>query len=351
VAHRLTEAERFPISDSPKSGSGRQLFRPATASWRAFAFTLFFGTANHCGGADMGRRQYKRLHIALPVTISGLDGNGNRYTQSATTTDVGVNGMRLRGVLCLRAPGELVQVEYKGRRARYRIAWIGARGTRWEGLVGLQGLEGARFLFSDHLPPSACRVANAEPDTYIAETAPPPDTCPDHAAVERRAHDRREQERRRHPRYNCAGIAKLWENGNEHSATGRVNEISRGGCYIEMMSPMRIGTAIRLELSVSGRTIHLEGIVRTSQPNFGMGVEFTRMAPAEAERLCHLVSELAGEVPAPEPAAAETSGLPTASPEQAGEAVMRWFGLHEMLTREEFLKLMEQPARAELART
>jgi hypothetical protein len=300
----------------------------------------------------MGRRQYKRLHIALPVTISGLDSNGNRYTQSATSTEIGINGMRLRGVRCLRAPGEPVQVEYQGRRARYRVAWIGAIGTCWEGLVGLQGLEGARFLFADHLLPTTYSLAGAEPDSYTAETAPPPAACPDHAAIERRDQDRREEERRRHPRHNCAGVAKLWENGSEHSIAGRVNEISRGGCYVEIMSPMRTGTAIRLELSVSGRMLRLEGIVRTSQPTIGMGVEFTRMAPADAERLCHIVSEFAGEAPgpAPEPAAAETPQLSTASPEKVGEAVLLWFGLHETLSREEFLKLMEQPARAELAR-
>ena len=300
----------------------------------------------------MGRRQYKRLHIALAVTISGFDSNGNRYTQSATTVEIGVNGMRLRGVQCLRAPGELVQVEYQGRRARYRVAWIGAKGTSREGLAGLQGLEGARFLFSDHLPPTAYSLAGAEPDTYIAEAAPPPAACPDHAAIERRGPERREVEHRRHPRYNCAGMAKLWENGNEHSSAGRINEISKGGCYVEMMSPMRAGTATRLELSVSGRTLRLHGIVRTSQPTFGMGVEFTRMAPAEAERLGQFVAELAGEAPAPAPElpAAETPELSPTSPEHVGEAVMRWFGLHETLTREEFLKLMEQPARAELAR-
>jgi c-di-GMP-binding flagellar brake protein YcgR len=300
----------------------------------------------------MGRRHYKRLHIALPVTISGLDSNGNRYTQSATTAEIAVNGMRLRGVRCLRAPGESVQVEYQGRHARYRVAWIGAQGTCGEGLVGLQGLEGARFLFSDHLPPATYSPAGAEPDTYSVESAPPLAACPDHAATKRRDQDRREEERRRHPRYNCAGVAKLWENGNEHSITGRVNEISRGGCYVEMMSPMRTGTAIRLELSVSGRMLRLEGIVRASQATIGMGVEFTRMSPADAERLCHIVSELAGEVPGPSPEpAAKTPELSTASPEQVGDAVMRWFGLHETLTREEFLKLMEQPARAALTRS
>jgi hypothetical protein len=175
----------------------------------------------------MGRRQYKRHRIALPVTISGLDGNGNHYSQSATTAEIGVNGMRLRGIRCLRAPGELVQVEYRGRRARYRVSWLGANGTCWEGMVGLQGLEGARFLFSDHLPATTYPLPGAETDEYAAGPPPPPAACPDHAAVERREQERRETERRRHARYCCAGVAKLWENGNEHSITGRVNEISR----------------------------------------------------------------------------------------------------------------------------
>jgi hypothetical protein len=83
-----------------------------------------------------------------------------------------------------------------------------------------------------------------------------------------------------------------------------------------------------------------------------MGVEFTRMAPAEADRLCRIVSELAGEAPGPTPPpAAETPEISPASPEQVGEAVMRWFGLHETLTREAFLKLMEHSARDELARS
>jgi hypothetical protein len=300
----------------------------------------------------MGRRQYKRHRIKLPVTISGLDSNGNRYTQSATTAEICVNGMRLLGVRCLRAPGEPVQVEYQGRRARYRVAWIGAQGTCWEGLVGLQGLEGARFLFSDHLPPTTYSLAGAEPDTYTAETAPPPAACPDHAAIERRDPDHREVEQRRYPRYNCAGAAKLWQNGNEHWVAGRINEISRGGCYVEIMAPMPAGTAVRLELSISGQTIRLEGIVRTSQQTFGMGVEFTRMAPAEAERLCRVVSELAGEPPGPTPApAAETPEISPVSPELVGDTVMRWFGMHETLTREEFLRLMKGSARAELARS
>ena len=341
----------FPISNLPQFRQQAADIPPGEClRARIPAYSSFSGR-NALRRAGMGRRQYKRLRMALPVTISGLDSNGNHYTQSATTGDIGANGMRLEGVRCLRAPGDAVQVEYRGRRARYRVAWIGAKGTCWEGVAGLQGLEGARFLFSDHLPPTAPSPAGDEPDTYTVEAAAPPRApCADHAAVERRDQDRCRVERRRYPRCNCAGAVKLWENTHALSIDGRVNEISRGGCYVEMMSPLRIGTPIGLELAVSGRTLRLEGIVRTSQPTVGMGVEFIRMMPAEAEKLCHLVAELAGEAPAPQPAPAQNSPPSTTSPEQVAEALLLWFGSHETLSREEFLKLMEQPARAELTR-
>jgi hypothetical protein len=297
----------------------------------------------------MGRRQYKRCRIALPVTLTGLDANGNRFRQSATTVDIGVNGLRLSGVRCLRAAGEPVQVEYKGRRARYRVAWIGAMNTCWEGLVGLQGLEGARLLFADHLP-AMFPLPGIDRDNYVVPPSPLQAAVNvDHAAIERREMQRREEERRRHPRFNCAGTAQMWETGSEVAIGGRINEISLGGCYVEMMSPLRTGTALRLNLAVSGRNVQLEGVVRTSQPTFGMGVEFIRMAPSEADKLHAVVAELNGEPvePAPEPAAREMPQAKTVSAEEIGEAVLRWFGAHDELTREEFLKLTGKPARAD----
>jgi PilZ domain len=297
----------------------------------------------------MGRRQYKRCRIALPVTLTGLDANGNRFRQTATTVDIGVNGLRLSGVRCLRAVGEPVQVEYKGRRAHYRVAWIGAMGTCWDGLVGLEGVEGARVLFAEHLP-AMFPLPDVDRDHYVVPPSPLQAAFNiDHAALERREMQRREVERRRHPRFNCAGTVQMRETGSEVAIAGRINELSLGGCYVEMMSPLRTGTAMRLDLAVGGRNVQLEGIVRTSQPTFGMGVEFSRMAPSEADKLHAVLAELNGEAvePAPQPAALETPPAKTVSAEEIGEAVLRWFGAHDALTREEFLKLTRKLALAD----
>jgi hypothetical protein len=296
----------------------------------------------------MGRREYKRLRIALPVTVSGHDASGTPFIQTANTIDIGIHGMRLRGVRGLGQPGEPVIVQYKDRRARYHVAWIGQQGTCWESLVGLEGLEGAKFLFSEHLPPAMQSGPDAEMDVFPPKVVPALPAVY-HAAKERRGEQRRQQERRRYARFNCAGAAQVWPDGKEHAITGRVNEISMGGCYVEIMSPLRTGARARLQLEVSRRTIRLHGIVRTSQPTYGMGIEFTRIAPIEAEKLHRVVLELSGQNPAapatrPEPPAA--AQLDSASGDQVAEAVLRWFGTHDALNRQEFLRLKDEVKRA-----
>ena len=293
----------------------------------------------------MGRRQQKRLRIALPVTISGLDSNGNPFTQSATTVEISPGGARLRGVRCLRGRGDPVQVEYKGKQASYRVAWIGHPGKDGDDVAGLEGLEGAALLFAEHLPAANFPGLGAEADPYVDPAAAPAAAPLDHAALERRETQRRLQERRRYPRFNCAGVAGIWENGQEHAITGRLNEISLGGCYIEMMSPVRVGTGIRMELAVNSRSMRLEGIVRVSTPTCGMGVEFTKIAPGDAEKLHRVVAELSGEAaaeasapPAP-PKPARADNTPS---QELDEAILLWFGSHDTLSRQDFLNLIEQ---------
>jgi c-di-GMP-binding flagellar brake protein YcgR len=291
----------------------------------------------------MGRRRYKRLRIALPVTVSGHDTGGHTFTQGATTMDISVQGLRLRGLRHLLAPGDPVIVEYKERRARYRVAWIGQQGTCWEGLVGLDGLNGARLMFAEFLSPEMQVGPDANLDPFPAQAVP---AIPrgDHAAVERRGPERRQrQERRRYVRYNCAGTARFWEEGNELTLTGRVNEISMGGCYIEIMAPLRVGALLRLELELKLRTIRVHGVVRSSQAASGMGIELTRMTPFEAEKLHRVIAELSGETePAPSPA----EQLETLGSNGLGEAVLRWFGTHDVLTRQQLLDLLEELKRA-----
>lgn len=318
-----------------------------------------------CASAThMGRRGHQRLEIALPVTITGLDTNGNPFKQTATTVDIGPKGMRIRGIYCLRGRGDLVRVEYKNTRADFRVAWIGET----EGLVGLEGMmEDAQFLFARHLPPETSYAPDPRLDTFVPpdenslvsmEPAPVPvASIPLEApSPERGLPERQQKERRRHPRFPCAGTARIFESGIEQPTTHRINEISLGGCYIEMMSPLPVGWFIVLELELNGRTIRIDGMVRSSQLAYGMGVQFTAIAPAEQEKLAEVIAEVSGQVaprplkpsvPAPAPvavpaAAAAPPPMEEVPAKDISAAVQRWFGIHDSLSRADFLKLVEE---------
>jgi hypothetical protein len=298
----------------------------------------------------MGRRSYKRLRIEVPVMVSGLDTNENPFTQSATTVNISARGLCLRGISCLCGKRfQPVQVKYKHHSARYHVAWIGENGTPFEGLIGLESLDDASSLFADHLPPDfAFGSSDPRADTYVAPSADG-SFVPDlfsgisPGVAERCKADRRQVERRRYPRFHCSGTARVWEQGHELAFDARVNEIALGGCYIEIMSPLRPATCVRLELSINSRSISLEGIVRYSQPNYGMGIEFMKIAPAEAEKLQRVISEVSGAVPAE--AQAPPASPPASRPgSQLEDAVTRWFGAHDALTRQEFLELHKEVA-------
>ena len=72
----------------------------------------------------MGRRRANRLPIELPVSVSGFDTKGDPFVQSARTVDISCRGIRLGGVHCVRGPGEIVRVQYKNQRGRYRVIWM-----------------------------------------------------------------------------------------------------------------------------------------------------------------------------------------------------------------------------------
>ncbi len=67
--------------------------------------------------------------------------------------------------------------------------------------------------------------------------------------------------------------------------TATLTDISLGGCYVEMLSPLPVDTFVDIAISPDDKTLQLSGRVRSSQTNFGMGVSFTGMRPQDFEVL------------------------------------------------------------------
>jgi len=84
-------------------------------------------------------------------------------------------------------------------------------------------------------------------------------------------------ERRRGPRYPFYASAQITELQSQIAMTARTSELSPHGCYMDMLNPLPLGTAVRIQITYQGQTIDAAGRVIYSQPNMGMGVSFDEL--------------------------------------------------------------------------
>ena len=145
---------------------------------------------------------------------------------------------------------------------------------------------------------------------------------------------------------------------------GTVTDISLGGCYVEMLVPLPVDTAVEIVLKPEGAILEASGKVRSSQTGLGMGIAFTGMRPADFEKLQRLAPAPTKPVAAPRVAArpvassaqpqprqpaprtAEAGDIP-ATPE-AFQAIVRLLIRKGLLTRAELMEELEKlkPTRA-----
>ncbi len=89
-----------------------------------------------------------------------------------------------------------------------------------------------------------------------------------------------ERDRRRTPRYMFFASAELLEEKSDVRLASRVSELSRYGCYLDMMNPFPVDTLIFLKIwRDEGITLQTKGRIVYSQPNVGAGVVFVDLEP------------------------------------------------------------------------
>lgn len=91
-----------------------------------------------------------------------------------------------------------------------------------------------------------------------------------------------EQKERRHwTRIKVAIQAELQLHGKEFPIRVKTSDLSVGGCYVEMMFTLEVGTALDVFLWIGGSKLHAAGRVVTQHPQFGNGIQFENMSGAD----------------------------------------------------------------------
>jgi hypothetical protein len=84
-------------------------------------------------------------------------------------------------------------------------------------------------------------------------------------------------EQRHDPRYTVQAQIELREEGSDVPLRMNTTDLSRGGCYVELMMTLPIGTNLTGTLWLSGRSVRIKGRVVTRHPQFGNGIKFLEL--------------------------------------------------------------------------
>jgi len=84
-------------------------------------------------------------------------------------------------------------------------------------------------------------------------------------------------EQRRSPRYLFFASAEITDPASQATMSARTSELSRHGCYLDMMNPFFDGTALRVRIIHNGEALDADARVVHSKPNVGMGLHFDRI--------------------------------------------------------------------------
>lgn len=79
---------------------------------------------------------------------------------------------------------------------------------------------------------------------------------------------------RKSPRFPFIAAAQVTETRTEARLQARTSDISREGCYLDMLNPLPTGTRLKINVTHHNRQLDAVGRVVHSELNVGMGVQF-----------------------------------------------------------------------------
>jgi hypothetical protein len=96
--------------------------------------------------------------------------------------------------------------------------------------------------------------------------------------------------RRGEQRFACKVGAEVYSAGASFPNRCTLSDISEGGCYVEMPSPLGGKSGVEILIRTNNTKFKIKGEVLTVHPGFGMGVRFVFRNSAEREEVMRLLA-------------------------------------------------------------
>jgi len=225
---------------------------------------------------SMANRGKLRRKMVLPVTV--VRGQGGEK-QLAHTLDVTEISARLGGLRMQLEPGEIIEIQRGGVKAKFQVHWIGLPGTELEGQAGVCGLDPGKSIWSIHLPSDQPDIAvdalhlrqgNARDRDPIISRSEQSDTF----------------------RYECSVGATLRAPGSSYPFRVQIKTIHPRGIDVESITTLPLNTVVNLEMKVEGIQVETAGMVTGSTHRVGMEISFHKVSPEIQRRIVQVLQKL-----------------------------------------------------------
>ena len=198
-----------------------------------------------------------RTTLDLKVRVWGMGANDQPFFQNAMAQNVSATGACIYGIEPDLRVGDVIGVQYEGKKARCKVIWVVDAGALKKTQVGVQ-------LVADQDCPWATALSS------------------DMKAEERTAP--RHDNRRKFIRHKISYPLELRDERVNTPMRVNATDISGNGCYVETVMPLAVGTALRVDLWIEDERLAPSAVVRTRDPGVGMGIEFTGLPEASKKR-------------------------------------------------------------------
>lgn len=95
----------------------------------------------------MDREREMLVDTSLPVRIWGVDSYCQPFMQVASVCNMGSLGAVVKNIRSQVKPGEVLDVQYDGNKAQFRVIWAGKPGTIEAGELGLERLPEEPYIW------------------------------------------------------------------------------------------------------------------------------------------------------------------------------------------------------------
>jgi c-di-GMP-binding flagellar brake protein YcgR len=100
-------------------------------------------------------------------------------------------------------------------------------------------------------------------------------------------------ERRRHLRIKGAVEVEIQLENRATPLRAKTADLSVGGCYIEMMFTLEVGTKLKLTIWGNDTKLSADGVVATRDLQVGNGIKFTGMTAGDSVKLQQIIAAIA----------------------------------------------------------